>query len=320
MSDAYASLGKKQENSTARGTADGTVEFEKKAFWGDVCDSSGNVLQEWKPKLGDNRFDIMPWKAVTNMFGNAVGDLCFDVQTSVNLKLSYGIPKSTAKKTVDLVSLTGLNKADPIAVEQARLFELASPGGVKNKTCDEWKQACALYPKARSLYIIMVYSDDCKSRKPFLFAPAYESFGKLLDKQHRSLLRKGRDVIWAHPTEGMTIYIEGEKDTFSVGGQQIEFVGYSAVEAEDRIQPYPMDIIDKIPALDGAIIIPTADDAYMALTGTNPGENIQEEAPVAEEFKPEGHTATTVVETPKVEVAKTPAPKVDRGFEDDLPF
>ena len=325
--DRYAKLGQKQAQSATRAAASSSgAEFVKIPFWNEVCDSSGTPLTEWKPKLGDNFFDIMPYIATSNNFKNEKGEIEWEIQVMVNLKLAYGLSKNQAKRTVDLVSRAGLGLPDPVADEQARLFDIASPGGVKNKTCAEWKEACALYPKLRTLYIIMVYSDDKKTRKPYLFAPAYESFGALLEKQHRSILRKGRDVIWSHPTEGMTIYLEGENKTFTPpGGQPTPFVGYSAVEAEARIAPYPEDICEKIPALDAAIIIPTLDEAYMALTGTTPGEAVQEtvqieSTPAKEDigtFAPAGTSETTVVET-KVEAVKAPEEKP--AFLDDIPF
>ncbi len=275
-------LGNAQAVSAQRGVADGGAEFVHTNFWSPVLDAEGTPLTLWKPKLGDNAFDIMAWYAGTDDFGCVKGKPHFDIQVAVNMKMTFGKSQASAKRTANMVSRSALGLSDPISDAQAEYFDLAK----KNKQSPEWKKAVGLYPKNRSLYLIMVYSDDMQTRKPYLFSPAYKSFGELLESKERLLKKQGKNTLWAHPTKGNTIYIEGVKSTFAApNGDSIPFTGFSSIEVIDRPKPYTVEMIKKLPSLDTYVTIPTEEEVSEALYGKAgaPAFVEEQQAPVSYE-------------------------------------
>lgn len=319
----FDNLTNAQEQSTQLGNQDSGGGFSHKNFWEDIKDKDGNVIELWKPEIGDNYFDIMPWIPGTNLFGQLDKGAVFDIQLDVHMKMGTG------KQTEDVLSRAGLGfPDDPIQDEQKRLFEkansIAEAQGIDKKSTKEWKKALSLYPKKRSLYLILVHNED-GTKTPKLFSPAYNTFGKLLEKKKRLLEKQGETVIWAHPTLGKTIYLECEETTFTPpGGTPIKFPGYDAVECINRAKPYPESIIDRMPQLDTYLKVPTADDCYKALFGTSaPVEEDEDETITAEDLSttPSGPSLNLPPSNESVNINDAPAdagPSTD--FEDDLPF
>lgn len=313
----FDNLSNAQEQSNSLGQENKDKKFEKILYYTPVLNKNGEPLPLFKVKKGMNKFDILPWIAETDLFGQK-GNCVFDVCVDVNMRLGA--------KQAQVVSRASLGMADPVTDEQLRQFNLAKEKGVtrnsskKEKSeCAEWKKAVSLFAMKRSLYIINVYNDD-GTKTPHLFAPAYNSFGKLLKEKEQFLKSTGQDVIWAHPTLGPTICINGVDDPFpGDDGKMVPFIGFSSIEVIPRVKPYPESIVNKVPALDAHLIIPTEDEVYEYLFGVKPSV-----APVVEEVEEESEQdlsfSTPAEDAPELFIPseqETSAPEPDL---DDLPF
>ena len=296
-----------QKVSSANGKSEGN-EYKVINFWEDMTTKDGTVITEWKPKMGSNKFDILPWIAGTDLIKDSAnnsmkGKVVFDIQLDVHMKLGTG------HVTHNLISRASLGLSDdPINDEQSRLFDAnTKAGGVKGTP--DFKKAVSLYPKKRSLYLIMVHNDD-GTKTPHIYAPAWKSFGELLEKKKKFLESNGEKVIWAHPKLGKTIYLECTEESFTpAGGTPIKFPGFSAVEVLERKKAYPDSIVEKVPQMDTFLKIPTGDEMYKILFGID--RVIEKEPEVIQEVKQD-----LPVDTPSLNLP----PTTDDFEEEDIPF
>lgn len=303
----------------------GKGDFKHESFFNPILTKDGTALTEWKPKKGDNFFDIIGFVMGTDIFADvdekrAKGRFVSEIVVDVNWHIKQG------QAQYDLISRSNLGLAnDPFQDEQARLFLEAKNKGVTGRSDDMVKNACvefqkakSLFPKTRNLYLVAVY-DETKTKKTFhYYAPAYFSFGKLLDTEKETTKKMGGvDINWGHPVDGPTIYINGVEKSFNGN----PFIGFDTIKTMPRIKPFKvgegeeaeLEFVKKFPSLDESLIVPEYDKAYEVLFGV----------------KPQATGVTLDTSTPDVETeATTTAPETtttdpdsgDDNFEDDIPF
>lgn len=313
-------------NQTSAAPPAATNDVKVENFFSPIKDKAGNPLKLWKPKAGPNYIDLIPFQMATDKFAVAdkfrvKGNLVFDILVDVNWNRKQG---NTIYNQVSRSSL-GLGD-DPYQDEQVRLFAAAKEKGITGrstkdakKACPEFTQAVGLFPKSRSLYLIAVYSDDKQSRSFHLYSPAFHSFGKLLKEKKEAKEQMGENINWGHPVEGPTIFINGVEKEY----EGSTFVGFDSIDIMPRIKPYPEDIYTKVPSLDEYINVPTVDEAYMSLFGTNAPTTASEEETMPTIVVPEETPVAPVVETPPVATTTPAETKVEEATKtdwDDLPF
>ena len=345
-------------NETATAPVSGGTDFINNKFYTPILKKDGTELELWKPVMGDNYFDLIPFIMGTDTFAmmdlkRAKGSCVYDIMVDVNMRLKQG------NTSWEYPSRSSLKLAvDPIHEEKIRLFAVAKDRyGITGKSTDAEKLACkefqtakGLFPSTRSLYIVAVYDRETiafnrlpanidnqkKVKRTFhLFAPAIHSFGKKLEAKKSDEGKIGNTINWGHPILGPTIYIQGKDATFKAQGEEKHFVGYDSIAIMPRIEAYPKagateaqaeEFITKMPKLDEHITVPTSDEVYKALFGASaPVVEVQVETPKEDEtgleFKKTMDAPVTVVETvvkPPVTVVE-PEPVTD-PYEDDIPF
>jgi hypothetical protein len=333
-------------------------DFVNNRFYTPVLKKDGTELPLWKPALGPNYVDLIPFRMATDKYDRVdindakkinrnKGKIVYDIVVDVNMRLSQG----NTSWDYPSRSFFGL-EGDAIADEKWRLFKKAkedhditgkSPQSDKDN-CAVFQRAKKLFPSTRSLYIVAVYDAEIvvynreaqkynnnpdnkekkqlnKNKREFhLFAPAYHTFGRLLEEKKSDEMKIGNDINWGHPTLGPTIFIDGKDGEWKDStGTSRKMVDYKSIAIMPRLEAYPDTIIDKVPSLDEHIIIPTEEEVYKALFGTS--------APVApeetkEEAVDEGLSFTEAMasETNVEIVEPESGGEGDGNFEDDIPF
>jgi hypothetical protein len=339
-------------------------EFVNNRFYTPILKKDGTELSLWKPALGPNYIDLIPFRMATDKWDKVdvndakkinrnKGKIVYDIVVDVNMRLTQG----NTSWDYPSRSFLGLGD-DAIAEEKWRLFNKAkddfgitgtSPQADKDN-CSVFQQAKKLFPSTRSLYIVAVYNAEIvqynrdaqkfnnnpantdkkklkKNEREFhLFAPAYHTFGRLLEEKKSDEMKIGNDINWGHPTQGPTIFIDGRPDSWKDStGTSRPMVAYKSIAIMPRLEAYPESIIDKVPSLDEHIIVPTADEVYKALFGVLPSSTVKEE--VEEEglsFKKAMSAPVTVEETFTEDDDASSYEDEDTddsgSFEDDIPF
>lgn len=330
----FDNLGEAQAKSNALGDDSNREKkkFEKILYYNPVLNKDGEPLPLFKPKMGMNMFDILPWIAESDLFGMK-GLPVFDVTVDVNMKVG--------SKMAQMVSRSGLGYSnDPIQEEQFRLYQLAkdteglskSSSKEDKKKSKNWSTATSLFAMKRSMYIINVYNED-GTKTPHLFTPAYNSFAKFLVEKEEFLKSTGQAVpLWGHPTQGPTICLTGVSDPFPGNdGKMVPFIGFNSVETVPRAKPYlkpdateeeELAFIKRIPSLDSYLKIPTEEEVYTMLFGVAPSQApmvAETPAPVVEEEAGLSFSsAAPTLNVPDNKPVAEPAP--EPSFEDDIPF
>lgn len=327
-------------------------EFINHKFYTPILKKDGKELELWKPALGPNFFDLIPFKMATDKWDrvdinnakNTIrtkGSVVFDIIVDVNMRLTQG------NTSWDLPSreFFGLDD-DPVADEKWRLFKKAKEDfGITGKSsqadkdnCKTFQRAKSLFPSTRSLYIVAVYDPEIvaynrnpkntekkKYKKTFhLFAPAYHTFGRLLEEKKSDEMKIGNDINWGHPTEGPTIFIDGKAGSWKdSSGTSRDMIDYKSIAIMPRLEKYPLDIIDKVPSLDEYIIVPTGDEVYKALFGVERKANAVDAESNDEEEEDEGlsFSSNSYEDEEEEDNSDDFDSDSDNGsYEDDIPF
>ena len=258
---------------------------------------NGKEIPEFKPQVGANKIDIIPFTLGSNLLAvvdprKTQGQVAYDVTVDVHMKHQQGTI------TRNIVSRNNLGlEGDAFFAERNEQFKLAN----KDKTTTYWKKAISLFPKGRQLVLVMVY-DEAGNRSLHYWAPSWHVFGELLKTKQENLAKMGENISYGHPTLGKSIFFTGYNKKFPLpNGGEGSYVAFDSIEVTARQKPYPEDIYTKMPSLDLLVKVPTAQEMEEYLYGTT----IPTEAP-KEETVQVAPPKAPVAETPKAEPVVTP--------------
>lgn len=245
MSQTALSLGK-DENGNQYGGASGY----KSTF--DVTKVGDGKLERFKPHLGDNKIDIIPFNAGPNHPFVKAGQ-CQEGETVYSL--DYYVHKGIGPAKQDFVCLKQYNQKCPLCDESYRLWQAATNDAEK-------KVAAAVRNKRRCIYLV----HDLIDNKIGYFDVAWYSFEKLVNS--RASIRTDPNTGAAiNPFDwetGKTIFFKTVKDKFE--GNEFNKIDEGSFDLLDRA-PLSDDILNYSVDLSAGLIVNTEEEMDAALCG-----------------------------------------------------
>ena len=245
MSQTALSLGK-DEN----GNANGGAANYKSTF--DISKVGDGKLEKFKPHLGDNKIDIIPFNAGPNHPFVVTGQ-CEEGDTVYSL--DYYVHKGIGPAKQDFVCLKQYGQHCPLCDESYRLYKAAT-------TKEEKDAATAVRNKRRCIYIVHDLIDD----KIGYFDVAWFSFEKNVNS--RASLRNdpttGAPINPFDWETGKTICFKTKKDKFD--GTEFNKIDEATFDLIDRA-PLSDDILNHSVDLSAGLIMNTEDEMDAALCG-----------------------------------------------------
>lgn len=245
MSQTALNLGK-DENGNAYG---GAANY-KSTF--DISKVGDGKLEKFKPHLGDNKIDIIPFNAGPNHPFVVTGQ-CEEGDTVYSL--DYYVHKSIGPAKQDFVCLKQYGKRCPLCDESYRLYQAAT-------TKEEKDAATAVRNKRRCIYLVHDLIDD----KIGYFDVAWFSFEKNVNS--RASLRNdpatGAPINPFDWETGKTICFKTNKDKFE--GNEFNKIDEATFDLIDRA-PLSDNILNYSVDLSAGLITNTEDEMDAALCG-----------------------------------------------------
>lgn len=278
MSQTALNLGK-DEN----GNANGGAANYKSTF--DVSKVGDGKLEKFKPHLGDNRIDIIPFNAGPNHPFVVTGQ-CEEGDTVYSL--DYYVHKGIGPAKQDFVCLKQYGKRCPLCEESYRLYKAAA-------TKEEKDAATAVRNKRRCIYIVHDLIDD----KIGYFDVAWFSFEKNVNS--RASLRNdpttGAPINPFDWETGKTICFKTKKDKFD--GNEFNKIDEASFDLIDRA-PLSDDILNHSVDLSAGLIMNTEDEMDAALCGK---PVVSQNKPAEQKSEPEPQKEPEKVQTPTENLA-----------------
>ncbi|MCJ7747870.1 MAG: hypothetical protein MUP27_09005 [Desulfobacterales bacterium] len=259
-----------------------------------LLDLSVIGLPIWTPRSGKDKnfIDIMPWRVSQSWYKTLrtrsgdvtrldVGDVDYKLEVARHNNVGPG-------KDMMLCLREAFAKGDPICEDMFTEFQKRKDGA-KDFNADK---ARSFQPSWRDFYIIYDYDDADKGFQ--LWEMSYELFEKfLLDEMPTSPEEGGLVIPWD--------LLDGRSVEFK--GREKKLGNYSFIEAEGitfhKRDPYDEGILDKLPSLDAALIIPT----YEQIREAHFGLESQDTGPEAAVEKPEEKVSGVRSRTRSTEVS-----------------
>lgn len=285
-------------------------------------DSKGNVIEQFKPVAGINKFDILPFYFEGGIIPGKTAGM-------VGTRLPVQVYKNVGPSKSGVLSLTQLMKDDPIKNEYTNLQGvqrgLASQDDKDKFYENKMKPLRAQY---RSIYLVLHHVGDKKILKWFDVSDFM--FQKKMDNKIEELQQLGETVgVIADPVNGKTVAIFGKDDTFKTANGSGEFVKIESVSFVNRDKPIAATeekakaILAQLPKLDACLNVKTTEEVETLFYG----------APL-EKKEAEDTSGLNVSNAPTIEVPETGTPEepdftadsgtsegsADNPFEDDIAF
>lgn len=245
MSQTALNLGK-DEN----GNANGGAANYKSTF--DISKVGDGKLEKFKPHLGENKIDIIPFNAGPNHPFVVTGQ-CEKGDTVYSL--DYYVHKGIGPAKQDFVCLKQYGKRCPLCEESYRLYQAAT-------TKEEKDAATAVRNKRRCIYIVHDLIDD----KIGYFDVAWFSFEKNVNS--RASLRNdpttGAPINPFDWETGKTICFKTKKDKFE--GNEFNKIDEATFDLIDRA-PLSDAILNHSVDLSAGLVTNTEDEMDAALCG-----------------------------------------------------
>lgn len=245
MSQTALSLGKDENGNQYGGAASYKSTF-------DATKVGDGKLERFKPHLGDNKIDIIPFNAGPNHPFVAAGQ-CQEGETVYSL--DYYVHKSIGPTKQDFVCLKQYGKRCPLCDESLRLYQAA--------TNDEQKKAAtAVRNKRRCIYLV----HDLIDNKIGYFDVAWFSFEKLVNSRAsiRNDPKTGAPINPFDWETGKTIFFKTNKDKYE--GSEYNKIDEGSFDLIDRA-PLSDDILNYSVDLSAGLIVNTEEEMDNALCG-----------------------------------------------------
>lgn len=242
MSQTALNLGK-DENGNANGGA-----AYKSTF--DIKKVGDGTLEQYKPHLGDNKIDIIPFNAGPNHPFVVTGQ-CEEGDTVYSL--DYYVHKGIGPVKQDFVCLKQYNKRCPLCEESYRLYKAATND-------EEKKAATAIRNKRRCIYIVHDLIDD----KYGYFDVAWFSFEKLVNSRASVEASVDGEVNPFDWESGRTIFFKTKKDNYE--GHDFNKIDEGTFMLIAR-KPLSDDVLNHSVDLSAGLIMNTEDEMDAALCG-----------------------------------------------------
>ena len=245
MSQTALNLGK-DEN----GNANGGAANYKSTF--DVTKVGDGKLERFKPHLGENRIDIIPFNAGKN-HPFVVSGQCQEGDTVYSL--DYYVHKGIGPAKQDFVCLKQYGQRCPLCEESYRLYKAATSD-------EEKKAATAIRNKRRCIYIV----HDLIDNKIGYYDVAWFSFEKLVNS--RASIRNdpatGAPINPFDWENGKTIFFKTFKDKYE--GSEFNKIDEGSFDLIDRA-PLSDDVLNYSVDLSAGLIMDTEEAMDAALCG-----------------------------------------------------
>lgn len=247
MSQTALNLGR-DENGNANG---GAANYKSTFDISKVADGKSG-LEKYKPHLGENKIDVIPFNAGPNHPFVVTGQ-CEEGETVYSL--DYYVHKGIGPAKQDFVCLKQYGKRCPLCEESYRLYKAAS-------TKEEKDAATAVRNKRRCIYIVR----DLLDGKYYYYDVAWFSFEKLVNS--RASLRNdpttGAPINPFDWETGKTICFMTKKDKYQ--GNEFNKIDEGSFDLIDRA-PLSDEVLSHSVDLSEGLIMDAEDDMDAALCG-----------------------------------------------------
>lgn len=247
MSQTALSLGR-DENGNANG---GAANYKSTFDISKVADGKSG-LEKYKPHLGENKIDVIPFNAGPNHPFVVTGQ-CEEGETVYSL--DYYVHKGIGPAKQDFVCLKQYGQHCPLCDESYRLYKAAA-------TKEEKDAATAVRNKRRCIYIV----HDLLDGKYYYYDVAWFSFEKLVNS--RASLRNdpttGAPVNPFDWETGKTICFMTKKDKYN--GNEFNKIDEGSFDLIDRA-PLSDEVLNHSVDLSAGLIMNTEDEMDAALCG-----------------------------------------------------
>lgn len=261
-------------------------------------------LPAWQPRSGKdkNYIDIVPWRITQSWYKNLrtrSGKLTGMDVGDVDYKLEVARHNNVGPvKDMMLCLREAFARNDPVCEDMFTEYQKRKD----SKQDFNADKARSFQPSWRDFYVIYDYDDPDRGYQ--LWEMAYELFEKFLLEEMPISPEEGGLVIPWDLLDGRSIEFKG----------RLKMLGkYEYVEAEGitfhKRDPYDESILDKIPSLDAALIIPSYEEiraAHFGLDGQDAAGESAVEKPEEKEKPPEARSRTRPPEV--AGATKEPAP------------
>lgn len=247
MSQTALNLGR-DENGNANG---GAANYKSTFDISKVADGKSG-LEKYKPHLGENKIDIIPFNAGPNHPFVVTGQ-CEEGETVYSL--DYYVHKGIGPAKQDFVCLKQYGQHCPLCDESYRLYKAAT-------TKEEKDAATAVRNKRRCIYIV----HDLLDGKYYYYDVAWFSFEKNVNS--RASLRNdpttGASINPFDWETGKTIFFKTNKDKFE--GSEFNKIDEASFDLIDRA-PLSDEVLNHSVDLSAGLIMNTEDEMDAALCG-----------------------------------------------------
>lgn len=208
--------------------------------------SFGEDVKFFKPVEGRNKISIIPYEIKTaNHPLVAKGSLeVGDSDFKLDIWEHRGLGSDGMDSCVCLKK--NYNKPCPICEEYERLKK------------EEDENADSFKPKRREYYNVLNKDGELQ-----VFATSHYLFGKELIEEARDD-EEGGFVDFADVDDGKAVKFRASKKSIGSGTEFLEFKSFSF---EDRDEPIPASVLNKVQSLDALINVPTYDELKKLLSG-----------------------------------------------------
>lgn len=223
-------------------------------------------LPVWSPRSGKdkNYIDIMPWRITQPWYKNLhartgvatgldPGDCDYKLEVARHANIGPG-------KDMMLCLREAWGKNDPVCEDMFSEFQKRKDG---SRDFDE-KKARSFQPSWRDFYIIYDYDQPEKGFQ--LWECSYELFEKYLLDELKTAIDEGGMIVPWDLQDGRSVEFKGREKKLG----NIAFIEAEGIVFHKR-DPYDDSIIDKLPSLDQALIIPTYEEMRVAHYGLEEG-------------------------------------------------
>ena len=280
MSQTALNLGR-DENGNANG---GAANYKSTFDISKVADGKSG-LEKYKPHLGENKIDVIPFNAGTNHPFVVTGQ-CEEGETVYSL--DYYVHKGIGPAKQDFVCLKQYGQHCPLCDESYRLYKAAV-------TKEEKDAATAVRNKRRCIYIV----HDLLDGKYYYYDVAWFSFEKLVNS--RASLRNdpttGAPVNPFDWETGKTICFMTKKDKYQ--GSEFNKIDEGSFDLIDRA-PLSDEVLNHSVDLSAGLVMNTEDEMDAALCGK---PVVSQNKPAEQKAEPESQKETEKVQTPTENLA-----------------
>ena len=245
MSQTALSLGKDESGNQYGGASNYKSTF-------DISKVGDGKLEKFKPHLGENRIDIIPFNAGPNHPFVVTGQ-CQEGDTVYSL--DYYLHKGIGPNKSDFVCLKQYGKKCPLCDESYRLFKAATNDNEK-------KAATEIRNKRRCIYIVHDLIDD----KYGYYDVAWFSFEKIVNSRAsiRNDPNTGAPINPFDWENGKTIFFKTNKDKYN--GNDYNKIDEGTFDLIDRA-PLSDEVLSHSIDLSAGLIMNTEEEMDAALCG-----------------------------------------------------